>query len=187
MFQFLRVPLALAIVGITFITAGIYFTILRNNKEDIKVIQEQTASSSAQIIVHIAGAVVNPGIYTLNSQARFYELIEKAGGLANDANTDYVDKNINFAQVLKDSQKFYIPKIGEDTVPIVAGQSTANSLININTASKGDLESLVDIGPVRADKIIEGRPYSKIEELVEKKIISGSVFEKIKNQITINI
>lgn len=185
MFQFLRIPLALAIVGITFISAGIYFTILRNNKEDIKVTQELTASPSAQIIVHIAGAVVNPGVYTLNSQARFYELIEKAGGLAGDANSDYIDKNINFAQVLKDSQKFYLPKIGEEVSGAAIGQSTANSLININTASKGELESLIDIGPVRAENIINSRPYGKIDELVEKKIISGSVFEKIKQKISV--
>jgi competence protein ComEA len=56
--------------------------------------------------------------------------------------------------------------------------------ININTASSADLDSLPQIGPKRAAKIIANRPYKSIDELVTKKAIPKSVFEKIKDRIT---
>lgn len=56
--------------------------------------------------------------------------------------------------------------------------------VNINTASSADLDKLPQIGPKRAAKIIANRPYKSIDELVTKKAIPKSVFEKIKDHIT---
>src|SRR3989304_2203822 len=60
-----------------------------------------------------------------------------------------------------------------------------SGLTNINSASKSVLEDLNGIGPVYAQKIIEQRPYSNIEELVSKKVIPKSTYEKIKNEISV--
>ncbi len=57
--------------------------------------------------------------------------------------------------------------------------------VNINTASKEDLDKLFDIGPVKAQAIIDGRPYAKIEDLMKVKGIKGGIFEKIKDNITV--
>ena len=65
---------------------------------------------------------------------------------------------------------------------VVSAQAQAN-LIDINSASKADLEKLKGIGPVRADAIIKGRPYKGKDELVQKKIISKSVYDGIKDLI----
>jgi competence protein ComEA len=58
--------------------------------------------------------------------------------------------------------------------------------VNLNTASKEDLEKLPEIGPVKAQEIIEGRPYKKIEDVMKVKGIKEGIFEKIKDNITVN-
>jgi competence protein ComEA len=58
--------------------------------------------------------------------------------------------------------------------------------VNINTASKEDLDKLFDIGPVRAQAIIDGRPYTKIEDVMKVKGIKEHTFERIKDYISVN-
>lgn len=57
--------------------------------------------------------------------------------------------------------------------------------INLNTASKEDLEKLPDIGPVKAQAIIDGRPYAKVEDVMHVKGIKEGIFGKIKDNITV--
>lgn len=58
--------------------------------------------------------------------------------------------------------------------------------VNINTASKEQLEALPEIGPVKAQAIIEGRPYKSIEDIMKVKGIKEGTFNKIKDSITVN-
>ena len=58
--------------------------------------------------------------------------------------------------------------------------------MNINTASREQLEALPGIGPVKAQAIIDGRPYKQIEDIMKVKGIKGGTFEKIKGMISIN-
>ena len=58
--------------------------------------------------------------------------------------------------------------------------------VNINTASKEDLDKLFEIGPVKAQAIIEGRPYKKIEDVMKVKGIKEGIFDQIKDNITVN-
>ena len=60
-------------------------------------------------MVDIGGAIRKPGVYTIETGQRIYELIDKAGGLTDDADLVYFDKNINRAQKLNDQVKIYIP------------------------------------------------------------------------------
>jgi DNA uptake protein ComE-like DNA-binding protein len=64
-----------------------------------------------------------------------------------------------------------------------AASKTAGEKLDINTASKDELEKLPGIGPVTSQKIIDGRPYRAKNELVSKKIVSKSEYDKIKDQI----
>jgi len=68
--------------------------------------------------------------------------------------------------------------------PVVQGIATAK--ININSASLSDLDKLPGIGPARAQDIVDGRPYQRIEDLLIKKAISRSVYEQIKEKVTIS-
>ena len=58
--------------------------------------------------------------------------------------------------------------------------------VNINTASKEELDALPEIGPVKAQAIIDGRPYTTIEDIMKVKGIKQGIFNKIKDKITVN-
>ncbi|OGY23252.1 MAG: hypothetical protein A2172_02675 [Candidatus Woykebacteria bacterium RBG_13_40_15] len=62
-------------------------------------------------------------------------------------------------------------------------QAEISDKININTATEKELDSLPGIGPVRAEKIIENRPYESIEDLLNKKVLGEATFENIKDKI----
>lgn len=193
-----KLPLAFAFVGLTLVAAGIYFSFTdflhQNVDKDIKVSVStpSEASSSGMIVVHLSGAVVKPGVYNLNYGTRMNELVERAGGISSEADREYIDKYLNLASVLKDGMKVYIPKVGE------AGEQTSDDqikgiqtqsqylFVNINTASPEELNKLSGIGDVRAKKIVEGRPYGRVEELVEKGVLTQGVFEKIKERVSVN-
>jgi len=111
-----------------------------------------------------------------------------------------LDKVVNRAAKLADGQKIFIPKAGESDWQ-TAGESAKNlegskvyqnvqgsntsKLVNINTASLQELDSLPGIGPVYGQSIIDHRPYSKVEELVTKGAVKQSVYEKIKDLVTV--
>ena len=61
----------------------------------------------------------------------------------------------------------------------------SSSLVDINTGSQSQLEALPGIGPVTASKIIAGRPYNSVDELLSKKIVGSKVFNQIKDKITV--
>ena len=138
------------------------------------------SASGQEIVVEIAGSVEKPGVYELEAGARVDELLVLAGGLSAAADREWVSKNLNRAAKVLDGQKIYIPQKGESNI----SNTEVGGLVNLNTASKGQLESLSGIGAVRAQGIISGRPYSNIEELLSRKIISKSVYEKIKGSVT---
>lgn len=157
---------------------------------------ESPQDGQGNIIVEISGSVENPGVYKMKMGDRIDDLLIISGGLSENADRDWVTKNINRASKLVDGQKIYIYQTGETSAKNINGSnqqkevlgvigSSTSSLININTSTQKDLEELVGIGPVYAQKIIEGRNYSNIEELVTRKIIPQKTLEKIKNSITI--
>jgi DNA uptake protein ComE-like DNA-binding protein len=64
-----------------------------------------------------------------------------------------------------------------------ATAKTATAQIDINTATKADLMSISGIGDAYSQKIIDGRPYKRKDELVSKKIVPQATYDKIKDQI----
>lgn len=156
---------------------------------------EEADTESIPMYVDISGAVKAPGVYEVNSQTRLYEVIEKAGGLTEDANID----SINRAAFVEDGQKITIP--GKDNAAADNGSSSASmessaasaaspgsKLININTASKDELKQLNGVGDAIAERIIEYRsstPFKSIEDIMSVKGIGSATFDKMKSQITI--
>lgn len=148
-----------------------------------------SASATATVILDVAGEVVNPGVYKLPKGARVDDALLLAGGITESGDTNWIEVNLNRAELVRDGMKIYIPPKPQSSSDYTSNISAAptnpviKGLIDINSASASELDTLSGVGPVTANKIISGRPYANIDELLSKKIVSKSVFNKIKDQI----
>lgn len=187
-----------------------------NSKADITIeggAAEGGSGEPAQgeICVDIGGAVVNPGVYTVGRDTRLYEVIELAGGLISNADTDA----INRAAYVEDGEKIIIPSkpvqyaetdgggsqpvngtgegaTGEngsdsasDSPDVTESGGTAaagSGLVNINYASKEELMTLTGIGEAKADKIIEYRSSTRFRKKEDIKSVNG-IGDSIYNKI----
>lgn len=178
-------PIALAALGMIFFIYGlISLTGSASSKDEIKFEHQELSPQITKIQVDIEGAVSKPGVYKLGTGSIIQDALIASGGLSKDADREYVSKNINLASKLSDGAKIYIPKLGENAENLVSGSSFSTALININTASEKELDTLPGIGSVTANKIISGRPYLSINDLIDKNIVSSKVFTQIKEKIT---
>ncbi len=181
-----KIPIGLSLLGLVLIIGGIFTSGL--NKSNQKNFPKMSIVDSQKLIfVDVSGAVLNPGVYELKDGSRIEDAIKASGGFIEEANKEYISKYLNMAQKVSDGSKVYVPFEGETAAVSVNGGVVAGiqSKININTASQSELESLPGIGPVTASKIISDRPYQKTEDLLEKKIVNKSVFEKIKDVVVV--
>lgn len=168
-------------------------------------------SSKNLIYVYVAGEVNNPSVVELEEGQRVADAIEKAGGLTDSGEI----KNINLAYKLQDGEKLYIPSLDEVieskendiniayiTSGINSGENQKNNnaesnlnsnidngLININTATQTELETLDGIGPSTAKKIIDYREengkFKSIEDIQNVSGIGDAKYEAIKNDICV--
>jgi competence protein ComEA len=193
-------------VGLGLMTVGIGYNLktkLADNTrvELIKAVQTPVVTQGvSNVTFDISGEVLKPGVYKLNKGGRVVEAMAMAGGMAANADREWVEKNINLARVVADGEKIYIPKINNQT-PITNNQTNSNNqlpitkqvlgsgVININTANVGELDKLSGIGPAIAQRIIDYREkYGEFKDINEIKMVSGigdKMFEKIKDQIGI--
>lgn len=183
-------PLLLMALGFVLLSGGLIYSLNANSgkpSDDIQFESGETVKDKnieQKITIDVEGAVINPGIYSLSSSSRIKDALIAAGGLSSGADREWMEKNLNLALKLSDSAKIYIPRIGDPSAG--SGQEgvvSVSGLININSASSSELDSLPGIGPITAQKIIDNRPYSSIEDLKSKKIVGQSVFDKIKDKI----
>lgn len=206
-FQY-KLPIILGAISLTCIGAAafIFFQTTYTHEPVEIMLEESTASGQTQpqgmITVDVAGGVVHPGVYSIPHGSRMEEALQAAGGLSTEASEELVEKAINRAQKITDGIKIYIPK-KEDESHGATSHNNENSrsvdrdtsynildnenggLISINSSSQSELESLAGVGPITASKIIAGRPYTNIEELVIKKAIGQKLFEKIKSSLSL--
>lgn len=161
---------------------GLFLFGSRGREGDIQIISAtDSAKVGGEIVVDVDGAVVKPGVYHLQFGARLEEAVAASGGLTQDADRG----RINLAAKVTDGQKVYIPAQGEEVLDNRQQvTSSSTNLININTASESQLDKLPGIGPVTAGKIINLRPYGSLEELLSKKAVTSSVYQKIKDLVT---
>lgn len=182
-------------LGLVFLTVGTISLFLGSqNKESEIIIEEGEGMAAGKIKVDVEGAVVSPGVYEFSGEPRVQEALISAGGLSSSANRDWVTKNLNLAAKLTDGAKIYIPQKNESPLRPAeqgfAGQAgidggTEGEKISINNATLEELDRLPGVGPVTAQKIIAGRPYQTLEELISKKVVGESTFSKIKEQIIV--
>lgn len=142
------------------------------------------STSSDSLVVEVTGEVEKPGVFSLSVGSRVHEAIAKSGGFSKSANTDWISKNLNQAAKLVDGQKIFIPKKG-DGVPSGSVGDQVGGLININQADLTQFDTLPGVGPKTAEKIIAGRPYSSVEDLLGKGVVGSKLYEQIKNMVSV--
>lgn len=180
------------ILVILALALGIRMKNLNSDDSQVEVSEAtDTEVTTAEMYVDISGEVEDPGVYIVEDGTRLYEVIEKAGGLTEDANTDA----INQAGYVEDGEKIVIPSEdgGNAMSTDIAGTSVGTTgsqkgLININTASKDQLMEITGIGEVTADKIIEYRKnnrFKSIEDIMNVSGIGNAKFESMKSEITV--
>ena len=136
-----------------------------------------------EIVVHVAGAVEKPGVYTMHEGDRVEDALQLAGCLPEtDADA------LNRAAVLSDGQKIAVPFKNIEGKPNTQ-EVVEDGLISINQADLSQLMTLPGIGEVKAQAILDYRTqhggFSSIEEIRQVKGIGESIFSQIKNKIKI--
>lgn len=190
-------------------------TVKKSSNENTEVKKKETKDTKDEVTrikVDIKGSVVAPDVYEVDSNSRVIDVINIAGGVTEDADTD----NINLSKKVSDedviiiysheeleNKKSYEEKIDYCTTDnnsacatnVVTfddnstNEDTGSSIININTATVEDLMKLSGIGEAKAKSIIEYRnsigSFSKVEDIKNVTGIGDSIFDKIKDYITI--
>lgn len=148
------------------------------------------SASQAVVVVQVAGAVARPGVYSLPAGSRVADAIQVAGGYSTEVDPRAAETKLNLAAKLQDAQLIAVPRRGETSSGSSgAGTSTTPGLINLNTATAEQLDTLPGVGPATAQKIIasrEEKPFAKIDDLVTRKVVTASVLAKLRSLVTVD-
>jgi competence protein ComEA len=152
---------------------------------------EDAAATPQLLVVEIVGAVARPGVYSLPAGSRISDAIKAAGGYSTDVDPRAVEAQLNLAAVLQDAQLIRVPRRGEAAATGAAGGAGGTPLphlINVNTATAEELDTLPGVGPVTAQKIIDARtekPFASVDELVTRKVVSAATLAKFRSLVTV--
>ena len=176
---------ALSLGGIALWARGAPARIAPPAVEDTAPEPSETTEADG-VVVHVAGKVRRPGLYTLPLGARVADAIEAAGGPRAGADLDL----LNLAEVLVDGTKIEV--LGAGATPSAPTSPTtpdAPAVININTADQIALEQIPGIGPVKAAAIIEHRdtsgPFAAVEDLLDVTGIGPATLESLRPYVTV--
>lgn len=165
----------------------------------------ESVASPSTIYVYVCGCVKSEGVYELSEGDRVDKAVKLAGGFRKNADT----KLVNLAAPVTDGLEIYVPEKGESGVTgnsgtengslslnegtaQISGNGSASAgtgLVNINTASSEELQTISGVGPSKANLIIDYRNsnggFKKIEDIMNIKGIKEGLFNKIKDKITV--
>lgn len=151
-------------------------------------VADRHSSTTALVVVHVAGAVRSPGVYTLPNGARLHDAVGAAGGAADQADLD----RLNLAEVLVDGQRVYVPQIGvEPPAPVVSpsGTTVVSAPIDLNRADATMLQTLPGVGPATAAAIVDDRasngPFASVDELERVPGIGPAKLAALRDLVTV--
>jgi competence protein ComEA len=160
-----------------------------------------TTATATEVVVHVAGAVASPGVRRLPPGSRVIDALDAAGGALPDADLP----RINLAAPLVDGQQVYVPKPGEQP-PVAAGPgapgvagaaggaagpggSLPGALVDLNTATAEQLDTLPGVGPSTAAAIIAHRdqngPFTSVDQLLDVRGIGEAKLEQLRDLVSV--
>lgn len=194
----------------------LYVVRTKPKQEESPILMADNSEKQNTIQVDIKGAVVKPGVYELSENSNVKEVIEKSGGLTEYADTSYINLSKHLKDemviIIYSKDEITAMKDGQQNVVVVEGkcvcpnitndgcldaknmvdntrpQQSNTGMVNLNTATLEELQSLTGIGLSKAKDIIAYREqnggFESIEEITQVKGIGNATFEKIKDRIT---
>ncbi len=166
---------------------GTVYYLRRPPGEPITIIYPTPSPVSETVVVYVSGVVARPGVYELGAGARVSDALELAGGALEGAEL----AQVNLARRVRDEDQIYIPRVGEEVrfSPSAGSSGEREGPININTDTAAELESLLGIGEVIAQRIVEYRekngPFETIEDIKKVSGIGEKTFEQLKDRIVV--
>ena len=176
---------ALAITAAVILVGSVFLVVHGNSTPETAALVAPVTIAEPEIFVDVAGAVNNPGVYTLTGKSRVIDAIKAAGDSAPGADLS----TINLARVLNDGEQIYV----DSSVINSSGQRVSKKQptgpININRATARQLDALDGIGPVIAARIVEYRKvngsFLSIDDLQKVSGIGAAKFAQIKSKVRI--
>ena len=177
---------ALLVIGVGLLVLSSFIVLRGSSKEVIAAPQIPIEISIPEVTVDVAGAVNNPGVYSLPAQSRVIDALRAAGNSVTGSDLS----DLNLARVVKDGEQIYV----NPTVRTVNGKRIIKKVIprgpiNINRASAKEFDGLAGIGPVIAKRIVEYRringPFMTIEDLQKVSGIGSAKFEEFKSKVSV--
>lgn len=181
-----RVPIV-GVLCALLVTGGAVLYVRWPVSQPIEIVEPSPPSivSPEELAVYVTGAVASPGVYYLPEESRVQDALEAAGGPALNADLN----RVNLAQRLHDEDHLYFPEVGEESLPPTSGMGSGATLININTASAPELETLPGVGPALAQSIVDHRethgPFASVEEITEVRGIGQAILDEIRELVTV--
>lgn len=132
------------------------------------------------VLVHVVGAVEEPGVVSLPENSRVHDALALAGGAQEDAELG----GVNLARVVYDGEQIIVPRVGE---PVVASSGEGSGPISLSRADQETLETLPRIGPATAERIIAWRekngPFRSVEDLLAVSGIGPATLEGLAEHV----
>lgn len=188
------------------VAIGIGWFVFRPSPTPVELVLPSITTSvlspqNGDIHIHVVGAVKKPGVYTLPLNSRVVDAVAAAGGSLPLADLE----GINMAQTLLDAEQVLIPRrvvsrprvtvaprlrpTPRTSTTVIAPESTSR-VVNINTATASQLETLTGVGPATARAIISYRTskgsFSKVEDLLNVPGIGPSKLAAMRNEISVS-
>lgn len=149
-----------------------------------------TNAPSGMVVVHVAGAVLRPGLIIGEPGWRMNDAVLAAGGPAADADLD----RVNLAAPLVDGERLFIPEVGEEAPEVVTSADSDSGTservaVDVNTADRTELESLPGIGPVTASAIVDHRSthgaFATVDNLVAVRGIGAATVDQLRDHVRV--
>jgi len=178
----------LVLAGVLILAGGVLLLsrLRPSGAEEIAVVEETPAApartAEPMVIVDVAGAVAQPGVYRLAAGARVVDALLAAGGMTGEADLLALNK----AAPIRDGMRIFVPRPGE-VVPAGSLASDAERKVDLNHANASELESLPGVGPATAARIVRSRnarAFAKIEDLQTRGLVPPRTFADIRDLVT---